>query len=144
MRYVRVLIEELEEFSDEKRSMVYWLRKDPEYLPFDEMPIDEFDRKYNALAWLVKLRYPQMNMRGFRPVKPSSLMIAEVVETIGNQGQVLRKKARQIESLDMRKSMQKRATNKINCERYYRELAESGFFEDKEIQQDERMAGVGL
>lgn len=142
MRYVNVLSEEFAEFVDEKRSMAYWLRKDPEYLPFDDMPIAVFDRKHNALAWLLKLKHPQLTMGGFVPTKLSATEIAEVVETIGNQGRELRLKARQTECLERRKSMQKTATKKINCGKYYRELSESGFFDDKEIRRDDLEAVV--
>jgi hypothetical protein len=97
------------------------------------MELETFNRLFNTCRWLAKYISPTMRLGEYEPTKPTTKEIIEVVQLIGEEGKDLRQYARQYPAGDLKKALQKDATKKIKCGAYYTELAESGFFDDKEL-----------
>lgn len=138
MRFTDEIFYEHRRYADEQRHLDYWKEKDKEsgrvrLAFFDSMEIDTFNRLLNTYAWLDKFNSPLMRMGEREPTKPTTEEILEAVQLIGEEGKGLRLHARRYPAGDMKKGLQKKATKEIKCGAYYTELAESGFFDDKEL-----------
>lgn len=139
MRFREEIFQEYKRFADEQRHLDFHREKDKlagkERLPFwGEMEHVEFKRLSNTLAWLNKFNSSISLRAGEQvPLKPTSMEIIEVAKRIGESGADLRLHASQHQSGDLKTDLQKKATREINCGKHYKELAQSGFFDDKEI-----------
>jgi hypothetical protein len=139
MRFTDEVFFEHRRYRDEQKHLDYWREKDKENgralrLPFfDSMEMDTFNRLLNTYAWLDKYNSPLMRMGEREPTKPTTEEIVEAVQLIGSSGKDLRLHARLYPAGNIKKGLQKKATKEIKCGAYYTELAESGFFADKEL-----------
>lgn len=138
MRFVDEIFHEHRRYADEQRHLDYWKEKDNEngrvrLAFFDSMELETFNRLLNTYAWLDKFNSPLMRMGEREPTKPTTKEIIEAVQFIGASGKDLRLHARLYPAGDIKKGLQKKATKEIKCGAYYTELAESGFFADKEL-----------
>lgn len=138
MRFTEEIFQEYKRFTDEQRHLEAHKERDKETgkkrLPFwGEMGFDEFNRLCNTLTWLQKFNSPLMRLGEIEPVKPTTEAILEVAERIGRSGAELRVHAKQYQAVELKQSLQRQATNQIKCGSYYKELAESGFYDDKEL-----------
>lgn len=91
----------------------------------------DLDRIVNTLGWLTKYIYDDMDIEDV--TKPTNDELLEAINLIGKNAKNLQQKYNRFSDEGLREGLRKKARNRMLCFSYYKNLIESGFFEDKTI-----------